>query len=68
MRRTSHPAQSETLAGWDDKRVSLLVGITRTLWERTQLFLRYEAERSNSPVAGYDYDRNWIAVSVENWR
>jgi tetratricopeptide (TPR) repeat protein len=68
MRRTSHPAQSETISGWDDRRATLLVGITRTLWERTQLFLRYVAERSNSAVAGYDYDRNWVAVSVENWR
>ena len=68
LRQTSHPAQSETLGSWDDKRTTLLVGVTRTLWKETQLFLRYVAERSNSPVAGYDYDRNWVALSVENWR
>jgi len=68
LRRTSHPAQSETLGGWNDNRSTLLVGITRTLWKQLQLFVRYEAERNDSPVAGYDYDRNWIAASIETWR
>jgi len=68
LRRTRHPVQSETLPGWDDDRATLLVGITRTLWKRTQLFVRYEMERNDSPVPGYDYDRNRVAASVEMWR
>ena len=63
-----HPAQSETLNGWDDNRATVQVGVTRALWKRAQLFVRYEHERNDSPVAGYDYDRNWVAASVETWR
>jgi len=68
LRRTRHPAQSETLTGWDDNRTTFLVGLTRALWNRTQLLVRYEREHNASPVAGYDYDRNWITASVETWR
>jgi len=68
LRRTRHPAQSETLGSWDDNRATLLVGVTRTLWRGIQLFVRYEMERNDSPVAGYDYDRNQVAASVETWR
>ena len=68
LRRTSHPAQSETLGSFDDDRVTLVVGVTRVLWKRTQLFVNYGIERSKSPVPGYDYDRSWVAASVENWR
>jgi len=38
------------------------------LWKQAQLFLRVEHERNSSPVAGYDYDRNWIAASFETWK
>ena len=68
LRRTRHDAQSETLGSWDDNRATLLAGFTRTLWRRTQLFIRYEHERNDSPVAGYDYTRNWVAASLETWR
>ncbi len=68
VRLIRHAAQSEELGAWDDNRLSLLVGLTRTLWKRTQLFARYGRERNDSPVAGYDYARTWAAVSVENWR
>jgi len=36
--------------------------------KQAQLFVRLEHERNQSPVAGYDYDRNWIAASVETWK
>ncbi len=68
LRRIRHAAQSETLAGWDDNRATLQVGIARALWRRARLFLRCEIQRSDSPVAGYDYERNWIAASIETWR
>jgi tetratricopeptide (TPR) repeat protein len=68
LRRTRHAAQPDTVGSWDDKRATLLVGLSRTLWKRTQLFVRYERERNDSPVAGYDYERSWAAVSLENWR
>jgi hypothetical protein len=68
LRRTRHPAQSDVLASWDDNRTTLLVGFTRTIWKQTQLFVRYERERNDSPVAGYDYDRNQVLASVEIWR
>jgi len=68
FRQTRHPAQSETLASWNDKRATLLLGFTRTLWQHTQLFLRYEFERNDSPIAGYDYDRSQVLASVEFWR
>lgn len=68
LRRIRHAAQSETLGGWDDNRATLQVGVMRTLWKRARLFVRGEHQRSDSPVAGYDYDRSWIAASVETWR
>jgi hypothetical protein len=68
LRRIEHPEQSETLDGWNDDRAILQVGITRALWRQAQLFVRYEHQRNASPVAGYDYDRNWVAASVEVWR
>jgi TolA-binding protein len=68
LRRTTHPAQSETLSGWDDNRATIQVGTTRSLWKQAQLFVRFEHERNDSPVAGYDYVRNWVAASVEYWR
>jgi tetratricopeptide (TPR) repeat protein len=67
-RRTSHAAQSEAVRGWNDTRVTTLVGITRALWRQAQLFVRYERELNDSPVAGYDYGRNRVCASVELWR
>jgi tetratricopeptide (TPR) repeat protein len=68
VRRTSHRAQLTTVNGWDDDRTTLQFGATRVLWRQAQLFVRYEHERNDSPVAGYHYDRNRICASVEFWR
>jgi hypothetical protein len=68
LRRIQHAAQSAELGGWNDNRTTLQLGLTRALWKQGQLFLRVEHERNSSPVAGYDYDRNWIAASVESWK
>jgi tetratricopeptide (TPR) repeat protein len=68
LRRISHAAQGDTLAGWNDNRATLQLGLTRALWKQAQLFVRIEHERNQSPVAGYDYDRNWVAASVETWK
>lgn len=68
LRRISHPAQADTLDGWNDNRATLQLGVTRALWKQAQLFVRVEHERNQSPVAGYDYDRNWVAASVETWK
>ena len=67
FRRTRHPTQSETFAGWDDNRVLLQVASTRVLGKQSQLFLRYDHESNDSPVAGFDYGRNRIGASVEFW-
>ena len=67
LRRTKHAAQPGTLDSWNDNRVTLQVGATRSLWKQSQLFVRYELERNDSPVAGYDYDRNRFCASVEWW-
>ncbi len=67
LRRTTHPRQTETLAGWEDDRVLLQLGATRALWRQAQLFVRYDHEGNDSPVVGYDYDRNRISASVEFW-
>ncbi len=67
LRRTRHPTQSETLSSWDDNRTTLHLGATRSLWRQAQLFVRYEMERNDSPVAGYDYDRNRASASIEWW-
>ncbi|HET9865110.1 MAG TPA: tetratricopeptide repeat protein [Steroidobacteraceae bacterium] len=67
-RRTTHAAQSEDVPGWRDTRVTTLLGITRALWRHAQLFVRYERELNDSPVAGYDYGRNRVSASIEIWR
>ncbi|MEO8017026.1 MAG: tetratricopeptide repeat protein [Pseudomonadota bacterium] len=67
LRSTRHPAQS-TQDPWDDRRVTLRLEATRTLWRQAQLFVRYEHERNESPIDTYDYDRNRIAASIEIWR
>jgi tetratricopeptide (TPR) repeat protein len=68
LRRIDHAAQDESLASWNDNRATLQLGLTRALWKQAQLFVRLEHERNQSPVAGYDYDRSWIAASVETWK
>jgi hypothetical protein len=67
LRQTRHPAQL-TVEGWDDDRTAIRLEATRLLWQRTQLFVRYEHESNRSPVAQYDYDRDWVAASIEFWR
>jgi hypothetical protein len=61
LRRTHH----ET---WDDDRTAFRLEATRSLWEHAQLFVRYEREHNQSAVAEYDYDRDWVAASIEFWR
>ena len=68
LRRIGHAAQDDTLDSWNDNRTTLQLGLTRALWKQAQLFVRVEHERNQSPVAGYDYDRNWIAASLETWK
>jgi tetratricopeptide (TPR) repeat protein len=67
LRRIRHAAQSDFLDEWDDNRSTIQIGATRALWKQAQLFVRFEHERNDSPVAGYDYVRNWVAASVEYW-
>jgi tetratricopeptide (TPR) repeat protein len=67
LRRTTRPALSETVPGWQDQRLALQAGATRTLWKQAQVFLRYEHERNSSPVAGFDYDRNRVSAALEYW-
>ena len=68
LRRIGHAAPDDTQDDWNDNRATLQLGVTRALWKQAQLFVRLEHERNQSPVAGYDYDRNWIAASVETWK
>jgi tetratricopeptide (TPR) repeat protein len=73
LRRTRHPGldateTAEATSAWTDSRRTYELAAARTLWKQSQLLLRYEHERNSSPVEGYDYDRNWIAVSIEFWR
>jgi tetratricopeptide (TPR) repeat protein len=67
-RRTRHPAESDEQQAWTDRRTALRLEATRTLWKQAQLFVRYEHERNRSPVEVNDYDRDWLAVSIEFWR
>jgi tetratricopeptide (TPR) repeat protein len=73
LRRTRHPGlestdPAESTEPWTDSRRTYELAAARTLWKQSQLLVRYEHERNSSPVEGYDYDRNWIAVSIEFWR
>jgi hypothetical protein len=68
LRRISHPSPSSTEKGWSDRRAIYQLEATKLLWKRVQLFVRYEHERTSSPVEAYGYDRNLIAVSLETWR
>ena len=36
--------------------------------KQAQLFVRHERECNESSIDGYDYDRNWVAASIEFWR
>jgi hypothetical protein len=67
VRRTTRPAESELIPGWDDDRLALQASVTRVLWKQAQLYLRYDHETNESPVAGFDYDRNRVSASVEFW-
>jgi tetratricopeptide (TPR) repeat protein len=67
LRRTTRPAESAVLPGWKDKRLALQAGATRALWKQAQLAVRYEHEGNESPVAGFDYDRNRVSASMEFW-
>ncbi|HEU4778913.1 MAG TPA: tetratricopeptide repeat protein [Steroidobacteraceae bacterium] len=53
---------------WNDDRTAFRLEATRLLWEHAQLFVRYEHELNQSPIAENDYDRNWVAASIEFWR
>jgi len=66
-RRTRHPGDSSQ-DPWNDRRDTLRLGAIGKLWPSAQLFVRYEHERSTSPVETNQYDRNWIAASLEWWR
>ena len=68
LRQTRHPAQSTTQDAWDDERTAFRLEATRLLWENLQLFVRYEHENNQSPIAENDYDRDWVAASIEYWR
>ena len=68
LRQTRHPAPSETQDGWDDDRTAFRLEATRLIWANAQLYVRYEHESNRSPVAQYDYDRDWVAASIEFWR
>jgi hypothetical protein len=69
LRQTRHPAQPEAdiEESWKDKRLTLRLGAIAKYWKQAQLFIRYEHERNDSPIDFYEYDRNWIAASVEAW-
>jgi tetratricopeptide (TPR) repeat protein len=66
-RRTRHPGD-DTQDPWNDRRNTLRLGAIGKLWPSAQLFVRYEHERNSSPIDSYQYDRNWIAASLEWWR
>jgi tetratricopeptide (TPR) repeat protein len=68
LRQTRHPSQSTTQDAWDDDRTSFRLEATRLLWQNAQLFVRYEHENNQSPIPDNDYDRDWIAASIEFWR
>jgi len=66
LRRTHHP-EFPGQEAWNDKRLALRIEGTRMLWKQAQLYLRYEHETTDSPAEPYDYDRNWVAASIEFW-
>jgi hypothetical protein len=68
LRQTRHPALSDTQNAWDDDRTAFRLETTRSLWQNAQLFVRYAHERNSSPIPENDYDRDWVAASIEFWR
>jgi hypothetical protein len=68
LRQTRHPEQSTIQDAWDDDRTAFRLEATRMLWEHAQLFVRYEHEHNQSPIAENGYDRDWVAASIEFWR
>ena len=68
IRQTKHPAQPTIEDAWNDDRTVIRLEATRSLWQHTQLFVRYEHERNQSPITENDYDRDWVAASLEFWR
>lgn len=68
LRRTRHPAQEVSPESWEDRRSTIRLGVISKLWQQAQLFVRYEHERTASPIESYDYNRNWVAASIEYWR
>lgn len=67
LRRTHHPAVPELEDARNDRRSTLRIGAMGKYWRFAQLFVRVEHERNDSPDDFYDYDRNWIAASLEAW-
>ena len=68
LRQTRHLAQPPDIEeSWKDERLTLRLGATAKYWKQAQLFIRYEHERNDSPIDFYEYDRNWIAASIEAW-
>jgi hypothetical protein len=67
LRRTRHPT-SAAAESWTDRRLAFRLEAMRTLGKQAQVSLRYERERNRSPFDAYDYERNWLAASIEIWR
>jgi len=66
-RRTRHPAQADIQEAWDDRRDTYRVGAIGKFWKQGQVFMRYEHELNASPIDTHEYDRNWVAASIELW-
>jgi hypothetical protein len=67
-RETHHPAQEASPDAWNDRRSTIRLGVINKWWKQAQVFVRYEHERNASPLDAYEYNRNWIAASIEYWR
>lgn len=67
QRRTRHPAQADIEEAWEDRRGTYRVGAIGKFWKRGQVLMRYEHEHNASPIDAYQYDRNWVAASIEFW-
>jgi hypothetical protein len=67
LRRTRHPAQEASPDAWTDRRTTLRLGAIFKWWPQAQVFVRVEHERNASPIDTYDYERNWVAASIEYW-
>jgi tetratricopeptide (TPR) repeat protein len=67
LRRTRHRAEPAE-DSYTDRRVAFRLEAMRTLGKQAQVSVRYERERNGSPNDAYDYERNWLAASIEIWR